>query len=219
MFHLDSFRVYNQKPLLGAVAENTFSPDWKPINISVNSVAALKIGLTDKNGIDICEGDILRGNFEPANNQKGRFVVRFQPNESRFVVRFEWGKNFVDPGHNSLRVCDMNFWIARNCSVISNVIIMDIRKERTQALVIGVKFFTTGFQITQTDAINFLDYIHEHIPLNWDEHIKEVKAKLQLGGTLKLFVKINDRPFIKLDYEPMWTTLLKPDEKLYLGDI
>lgn len=217
MFRLDSFRVYDQKPLLGAI-EPTFSPDWKPVNIRVNANAAVRLGVKDRNGVEVCEGDILKGTFEPVKNQKGRFVVRYQEREARFAVRFEWGNQFYDAGHNSLRICDFNEWVARNCSVISNVIIMEARKAKAQKLVLGVKFFCTGFHISDSDGIQFLDYIHEHIPLNWDEHIKEVKAKLQLGGTLKLFVKINDQPFIKLDYEPMWTQLLKPDEKIYLGD-
>ena len=169
MFRLDSFRVYDQKPLLGVI-QPAFSPDWKPVNIMIGGLVAVKLGVKDRHGVEVCEGDILRGSFEPVTNQKGRFVVRYQPNEARFVVRFEWGKDFVEPAH-SLRVCDFNEWIARNCSVISNVILMQIRREKAQKLVCGIKFFSSGFQITERDTVNFLNYIHEHKALLNDNNI------------------------------------------------
>ncbi|MBR1645239.1 MAG: hypothetical protein IJ774_07605 [Selenomonadaceae bacterium] len=221
MIHLNEFRIFDGQPLIGdKLDDDRFSPNWKPINLLVGNAAAIKTGLRDKNKIDICEGDILKASFEFKTNHVGRFVVRYMPMDARFVIRFEWGKNFRNPSpDNSMRVCDLNMWLASNSVVISNVILMEMRRDlRSQKKLFGIKFSSTGFKLNSVDAGQLLDFIHEKVPLNWDEHITEIKAKLQGEGHVKLKFRVNDGQFQSLEYEPSLTMLLKPDENLILPE-
>lgn len=221
MIELGQFRIFDGHPLIGDILEHSgYSPDWKPVNLLVGNYAAIKTGLRDKNKIDICEGDILKANFEFKTNQVGRFVVRYMTMDARFVVRFEWGKKFRDPlPENSMRVCDLNMWLASNATVISNVILMEMRRNlRAQKKVLGIKFSSTGFVIDDHDACTLLDFIHEKIPLNWDEHITEIKAKLQGEGHFKLQFRVNGGQWQSLDYQPPLAMLLNSNEALITAE-
>ena len=221
MIQLNEFRIFDGQPLIGVDTGNSgFSPNWKPVNLLVGNFAAIKTGLRDKNKIDICEGDILKASFEFKTNHVGRFVVRYMPMDARFVIRFEWGKNFRHPSpDNSMRVCDLNMWLASNSVIISNVILMEMRRNlRSEKKLFGIKFSSTGFKLDSADAVKLLDFIHEKVPLNWNENITEIKAKLQGEGNIKLRFRVNDGQFQSLDYELPLIMLLKPNEDLILQE-
>lgn len=221
-FDLTKFRSYSGEVLAGANYEESFSPNWKPINIAVGHCCCVMTGLKDCDGKDICEGDVIKCSFESEKDFAalycgGRLVVRYSVLDARFVIMFERGKRLtaVDEEY-SHRVFDLNVYVARNCRVISNVLLMELRRLKTNKLIFGVKFSSAGFKISDRMASDMLDYIHENVPLEWNQHVTSVKAKMNNFGTITLFFKINDGAFQKLHYAPLKSILLQDGEEFYV---